>query len=205
MLPDDDTGRSPIRFSLLELITFIVLITVAQGTLTAMVDYGHANRNPKQVDISIEKLITTADGKSAARTGPGQAVIFSISITLALLGSAWGVWAAKSFSALTSAQRAGLMALGLIWVSVLPVAIVLLVALPFLLIERGVLVIPVLVGSWAIVVAANTVPVKAALRARREKIKQDELDRLGPLPPLPGAPVNHVDDESDGPDPDSAP
>ncbi len=187
MPSDEDTGRSPIQFSLLELICFILLLTVAQGSLTAIIDCGHARRDAKRIDDFVESIITTADGGSAARTGPGQAVIFFVSLMLALLGSAWGVWAAKSFSAPTSLQRAGLMALGLVWISMLPVAFVLLVALPFFILEMGFWVLPALVTSWVVVVGANTIPVRSALRARRERIERDRLDRLGPLPPLPGA------------------
>ena len=178
-MAQSDDGRRPIRYSLLELIVFICMIVMVQGTITKVLDWCAADM-PGGGPLG--ELIKPRGG-SLARTAWVQIPILFVSTVVALLGSAWGSWTATRLKVTSSRSRAGLMALGTLWVGMLPVAVTSLFAIPFLLSAYGFLGFLVLALSWAVVVGANTLPVRLRQQARRDERSRREDERLGALPP----------------------
>ena len=185
--PDPDDGRRPIRFSLLELIVFLLLVTALQGGITVLLEWRSAGSGD-EIGRAISGFVGWSSKGSIARSPAVQLPLFIVSITVALLGSAWGVWTANRLKVTTSAPRAGLMALGALWVAMLPVAVTSLLTLPFVLEGHGIVTVAVLLFSWAVVVGANTFSVHLYHKMRRDELARREDERLGPLPPK-AAPV----------------
>jgi len=194
----DDDGRRPIRFSLLELIVFLLLVTAVQGGITIVIEWLSADR-ADEIGRAISGLVGWSSKGSVARSPAVQAPLFIVSITVALLGSAWGVWTANRLKVTTSAPRAGLMALGALWVAMLPVAVTSILTLPFVLEGCGIAAAGVLFFSWAVVVGANTLSVHLYHKMRREEFARREDERLGPVPPK-AAPPPEPEPEPDTPE-----
>jgi len=187
---DPDDGRRPFRFSLLELIVFLLLVTAVQGAITLLIEWGGSAK----ADEIARELGRMYGGPgpvgSVTRSPVVQAPLFLVSITVALLGSAWGSWTAGRLKVTSSAPRAGLMALGALWVAMLPVAATSLLTLPFVIQDNALGAVVVLLFSWAVVVGANTLPVHLYRTMRRDERERREDERLGPLPPAaPAAPA----------------
>jgi hypothetical protein len=147
--------------------TFVMLTTVVQGAATLILEGAGAGRGAIQV-----------------RTVPVQLALIFPSVLVALLGSVWGSWATDRMGLRSSLARAGLMALGALWIAALPLTAGALIAIPFVSESRA-LWAGVFLLSVALVVGANSLPTHFMLKRRREEKLREVEERLGPLPSSP--------------------
>ena len=168
MAAHEDDPRRPLQYSVLELMTFVMLVTLVQGTATLILEGAGGGR-----------------GAIAVRTVPVQLALIFPSVLVALLGSVWGSWATDRMGLSSSSlARAGMMALGALWIAALPLTAGALIAIPFVSDSRA-LWVTVFLLSVGVVVGANSLPTHYMLKRRREEKLREVEERLGPLPASP--------------------